>query len=221
MSMQSSAFVASGVPVLNVGCVQQGFIDISKCNYLPEAVSSDFTRYQLKCDDILLTRSGSIGRAATVPASLDGALMTFHLIRIRTEQNRCLPKYLQYALLGAKSARKQLEGSAIGATRAGLNTRLVADMWVPLAPPAEQHKIVEALDLAFARLNKLTATRLLLQKQIGLLDSTVLAKAFRGELVPQDPNDEPASVLLERIRAEREAHASSAPKRSRGRNSAA
>ncbi len=49
----------------------------------------------------------------------------------------------------------------------------------------------------------------------------MLAKAFRGELVPQNPNDEPASVLLERIRAEREAHAGSAPKRSRGRSSAA
>ena len=42
------------------------------------------------------------------------------------------------------------------------------------------------------------------QKLISILDRSILAKAFRGELVPQDPNDEPAAVLLERIRAERE-----------------
>lgn len=53
------------------------------------------------------------------------------------------------------------------------------------------------------------------------LDAAIFDRAFRGELVPQDPNDEPASVLLERIRAEREATAGSAPKRSRGRSSAA
>jgi type I restriction enzyme, S subunit len=51
-------------------------------------------------------------------------------------------------------------------------------------------------------------------RRITDLDRTILAKAFRGELVPQDPNDEPASVLLDRIRAEREAQPAS---RRRGR----
>ena len=51
--------------------------------------------------------------------------------------------------------------------------------------------------------------------EFSQLDQSILAKAFRGELVPQDPNDEPASVLLDRIRAEREA---SAPSRQKTEN---
>ncbi|MBV6368988.1 type I restriction endonuclease subunit S, partial [Pseudomonas aeruginosa] len=53
--------------------------------------------------------------------------------------------------------------------------------------------------------------------RIGLLTQSILAKAFRGELVPQDPKDEPASVLLERIRAQRAAQ----PKARRGRKTVA
>lgn len=68
---------------------------------------------------------------------------------------------------------------------------------------------------------RLEATHKAIQQTADTLEPALLAKAFRGELVPQDPNDEPASVLLERIRAEREATAGSAPKRPRGRRPAA
>jgi type I restriction enzyme S subunit len=62
---------------------------------------------------------------------------------------------------------------------------------------------VRRVDLAFAWIDRLASEATSARKLIDHLDQAVLAKAFRGELVPQDPNDEPAGVLLERIRAKR------------------
>lgn len=74
---------------------------------------------------------------------------------------------------------------------------------LPLPSVAEQREIARCLETAFAWIDRLAAEAASAHKLIDHLDQAVLAKAFRGELVPQDPNDEPASVLLERIRAER------------------
>jgi type I restriction enzyme S subunit len=76
---------------------------------------------------------------------------------------------------------------------------------VPVAGPQEQEEVVRLIDIAFAWIDRLAKEATSARKLIDHLDQAVLAKAFRGELVPQDPNDEPASVLLERIRAERAA----------------
>ncbi len=94
---------------------------------------------------------------------------------------------------------------------------------LPLPPSGEQERIVKKLRLLSGNV---TRAQTELSKVAGLssagararalldrLEAAILAKAFRGELVPQDPNDEPASVLLDRIRAERAA----APKPKRGR----
>jgi type I restriction enzyme S subunit len=74
----------------------------------------------------------------------------------------------------------------------------------PIAPLIEQTEIVRRIETAFAWIDRLASETTSARKLIDHLDHAVLAKAFRGELVPQDANDEPASVLLERIRAERQ-----------------
>jgi len=86
----------------------------------------------------------------------------------------------------------------------------------PLAPLNEQAEIVRRIESAFGRLDRMAADHAAAARLIPKLDAAILTKAFRGDLVPQDPNDEPSSLLLERIRAEREA----APKAksSRGRS---
>ena len=77
-------------------------------------------------------------------------------------------------------------------------------MVLPIPPIQEQEVIVEELDMAFSAMEKVQAVAKQNLMEKDYLDRSILAKAFRGELVEQDPNDEPASVLLERIRAERE-----------------
>ena len=67
----------------------------------------------------------------------------------------------------------------------------------------EQEEMVRRITTAFAWIDRLAREAQSARKLIDRLDQAILSKAFRGELVPQDPNDEPASVLLERIRAGR------------------
>jgi type I restriction enzyme S subunit len=89
-------------------------------------------------------------------------------------------------------------------TKAGLSLVQVRRFAVPIAPFEEQDDLVSRLDRSFAKLERIATAARSEGERLDEMDRTILAKAFRGELVPQDPNDEPASLLLDRIRSERE-----------------
>ncbi len=100
-----------------------------------------------------------------------------------------------------------------GSTIPQVNNTDIAPLAIPLPPLAEQTEIVRRVEHLFAFADQLEAKVTSAQNRIDHLTQSILAKAFRGELVPQDPNDEPASLLLQRIKAQRAA----APKAKRGR----
>ena len=75
---------------------------------------------------------------------------------------------------------------------------------VPIAPLEEQKEIVHRIESLFKLADSIKQQYQQAEVDLETLNQSILTKAFRGELVPQDPNDEPASVLLERIREERE-----------------
>jgi hypothetical protein len=211
MSMKSSQFSDRGVSVLNVGCVQSGWIDASKCDYLPPKIAAQFERYRIRKGDVLFTRSGTVGRCAVAGEEHNGHVITFHLLRLRPEQRLCRSRYLWMALTGAPSIRRQASEAQIGSTRGGFNTRLLASLDVPLPPPVEQDEIArradELLRLADVVERHVGAVRLRGDK----LSQAVLAKAYTGKLVPteaelarRDGRDyESVSILLERARAPR------------------
>lgn len=130
--------------------------------------------------------------------------MTFHLLRARPQPSLCLPEYLRIVLEGAPHIRRQTREASIGTTRSGFNTKLLAALDIPLPPLAEQRRIVDfataTLSVADVLREEIGADRM----RVGRLRQSVLKWAFEGRLVDQDPSDEPASVLLERIRTERE-----------------
>ncbi len=103
-----------------------------------------------------------------------------------------------------------------GSTIPQVNNTDISPLVIPLPPLAEQTEIVRRVEQLFAFADQLEARVKAAQTRINRLTQSILAKAFRGELVPQDPNDEPASVLLERIKAQRAA----VPKAKRGRRAA-
>lgn len=127
---------------------------------------------------------------------------------------RCDARYLMYWMLSPQFtwlATRQ-EGRTV---LPKINQNALNAIPTPLAPPAMQKRIAVALDAIFARADRLETEAARARALLDRLESAILAKAFRGELVPQDPNDEPASVLLDRIRAQRAA----APKAKRARRS--
>jgi type I restriction enzyme S subunit len=201
MSMKSKEFEREGVPVLNVGCVQWDRFDEHKLNHLPADKVKAFSRYIVRQDDIMFTRSGTVGRCAVVKSHQDGWLMTFHLLRVRVHSRVCRPKYLRIVFEGAPHIARQRREASIGTTRAGFNTRLLAELAVPLPPVSEQDRIIAEVERLLSLASALEQAASSGSSQSSRLRQSILKSAFEGHLVPQDPNDEPASALLERIRA--------------------
>jgi type I restriction enzyme S subunit len=110
-------------------------------------------------------------------------------------------EYIYLWLVSPTVGRAQLEEAAYGAGKPGLNLQNIKDVDISLPPLEEQKEIVRQVDNLFALADKLETHYQNAKARIDKLSQSVLAKAFRGELTPQDPNDEPAGKLLKRIMA--------------------
>lgn len=118
------------------------------------------------------------------------------------------PKYLMYALLAEGD---NIRAFGKGSTHTTIYFPEIRALNICLAPLGEQREIIRRVENALAWIDHVASETTNARKLIDHLDQAVLAEAFRGELVRQDPSDEPANVLLERIRAER-----ATPQRSTG-----
>lgn len=110
---------------------------------------------------------------------------------------------INYAYLFGRSQYEHLRMQAAGGNQPNLNLAKIKEWIIPLPPLEEQKEIVRQVDKLFALADKVESHYQKAKARVDKLSQSVLAKAFRGELVPQDPNDEPAEKLLERILEEK------------------
>ena len=113
-----------------------------------------------------------------------------------------ISKFLEFFV---RTEREGLERFAPATAQKNLNLKVLSDLAVPLPPLAEQHRLVAEVERLLSVINQTETTVEANLTRAERLRQSILKEAFSGKLVPQDPNDEPASVLLQRIRAEREA----------------
>jgi type I restriction enzyme, S subunit len=106
-------------------------------------------------------------------------------------------------VIESPSFRERLREITVGVAQQKISLERFRRLPIQLAPLIEQHEIVRRVEALFTYADRVEAHYIAARAQVERLTPVLLAKAFRGELVPQDPNDEPASVLLERIRASR------------------
>ena len=109
-----------------------------------------------------------------------------------------------YFYLLAQEEVIRMKYAKSGTTVESINFEELKDISIPFPPIAEQCRIVAAIESAFAVIDEIERNKTDLQAAIATAKQKILSLAIRGKLVPQNPNDEPASVLLERIRAEQE-----------------
>ena len=119
---------------------------------------------------------------------------------IRVSQSGLPPEYVFYYLWGQYDSTRRI-GS--GNNQPALNKSRVQLITLPVPPLAEQHRIVAEVERHLSVIQNAEAVVDTSLKRAERLRQSILKQAFAGQLVPQDPYDEPASVLLERIRAER------------------
>ena len=163
--------------------------------------------YLLKPNDILFARTGgTVGKSYLVQEVPEEAIYAGYLIRTRYSNQLC-PQYLKY-FMESELYWSQLREGTIATAQPNCNGKTLGNMLVPIPPSHEQIRIVEKLNAVMAHvieygtidsrskhLNNIFPER---------LKKSILQEAVQGKLVPQDPNDEPAAVLLERIRAEKQ-----------------
>lgn len=209
--------IPPGTPALKLSALRSDTVDLTEVRYL--MIDHDrATKFSLRQGDILVTRGNGairlVGKAALVPNGCEGTIFPDTAFRLRPNLSIVDPHWLLW-MWNAPQMRTQIEGAA--RTTAGIWKISQADIGLfelPNVPLARQREIVRHIELAFLAIGRLAAEAESAKALVSQLNQTILAKAFRGELVPQDPDDEPAGILLDRIQAERAA-ASAASKRDR------
>ena len=199
-----------------MGNIQNGRLDWEDLVYTSDAW--EITKYSLQHNDILFNRTNSpelVGKTA-IYKSEQAAIYAGYLIRVRCTE-LLNPDFLTYCLNSPQGRHYCWQVKSDGVSQSNINAKKLAAFEFGLPPVEEQTEIVRRVEQLFAFADQLEARVAAAQERIDKLTQSILAKAFRGELVPQDPNDEPASVLLERIKAQRAA----APKAKRERKAKA
>ena len=159
--------------------------------------------YLLRKDDIVFARTGAtVGKSFLVTELPFESVYASYLIRIRLFD--CIsPSYL-YQFFNSYCYWEQITDKSVGVGQPNCNGTSLKELFIPLPPLHEQKRIVPAANALLKYASVIESERASLQEIINLAKSKILDLAIRGKLVPPDPNDEPASVLLERIRAEKE-----------------
>jgi type I restriction enzyme S subunit len=196
-------YVDQGINFVKVENMMNGkIIKDSIHEFITQDTHEFLRRSQLVESDILFSIAGTIGRVAIVhkedlPANINQAIAI-----VRCPWQFINPKYLETFLESdwvRLSIQKKLRG--VGMNNIGLED--VKSICFPLPPLAEQDKIVESIDRDFSFIDETEKVITQSLELTGHLRRSILNSAFKGKLVPQDPSDEPAEKLLERIKEER------------------
>ena len=137
-------FVPEGIPLLRIGNVRSGSLDLGDLLYVTQEKAIQLARYAIKAGDLLFTRQGTTGRSAIATSSVEGALINYHIIRVALDHEKCSPLFVE-AALGSETVAKQVRREKGRGTRDGINTAQLKALRVPLAPLAEQRAIARLL----------------------------------------------------------------------------
>lgn len=202
------SYEAGKVGVLRIPNISSGRIDASDLKF-SDFDDSEIAAYALRRGDLLTIRSnGSIslvGQCAVISETEEDFLFAGYLIRLRPNQSLVSPSFLLEAL-GSHALRKQIERKSKSTSGVNnINSGEIQSLVVPICSVEEQEIVNAMLGEKLSNLDQLESTITTSLQQAETLRQSILKKALSGQLVPQNPDDEPASVLLERIRAERAA----------------
>ena len=201
-SLHKSDYVENGIPLINpMNIVDGEIIPIDKMQISNETVER-LASFKVIPNDIVIARRGDMGRCAVVHYTQTGWLCGTGSFVLRLS-TFLWPEYFA-ACIRSPYAVTYLSGNSIGNTMLNLNQAILKNLLLPVPPFKEQKRIIDGINNADAYLKQLSDEREHLIATVAKTKSKILDLAIRGQLVPQNPSDEPASVLLDRIRIEKE-----------------
>ena len=202
-NLKTSHYTNKGPRVIRLQNVGHGeFIDayahISDEHFLA------LSKHSIESGDLVIAALGeALPRSCVIPSTVGPAIVKADCIKFKPSASVALSTFLNCAL-NCEDTGKRIAGIVHGVGRPRLNLQEIKAIALPLPPLAEQRRIVAEVERRLSVIQKTEATVEASLARAERLRQSILKQAFSGKLLPQDPDDEPASVLLERIKAERE-----------------
>ena len=195
------AYVDKGIPLITSKNLIEGGIDYSNVKYISEEDALGINeRSGVNVGDILFAMIGTIGNPSMVTEDILISIKNVALFKFSFSDNLnnyFIMHYLDYA-------QEDMKKRPSGGLQPFVSLNFLRTYLVPIPPVEEQHRIVSILTDSIDSIRNIDILKNELAISLEKAKSKILDLAIHGNLVPQDPNDEPASVLLERIRAEKE-----------------
>ena len=193
----------NGVPLFKGKNVHNSTVIYEFESYIPESISDELQRSQITRKCILTPYVGTIGNIG-----IHNRPGKYHLgsnvgkIELYNSNATILEEYV-VAYLQSKYGYQQLTKHMKATAQASISIAAIRDVYLPIPPADEQYRIQNILSHALSLIDCIQTSELDIKELIMNVKSKILDIAIRGKLVPQNPNDEPASVLLERIRSKK------------------
>jgi len=191
------------IPVLRMGNLQNGEIDWSDLAYTSD--DNEIEKYKLNLGDVLFNRTNSpelVGKTSIYRGNRP-AIFAGYLIKINNLEE-LNSEYLNYCLNSVYAKVFFLRVKTDGVSQSNINAKKLGKFEVPFCLSEEQQEIVHRVEAFFKIADQVEGRYKKARTDVDKLTQSILAKAFRGELVLQDFNDKPASELLKRIQEEKD-----------------
>lgn len=200
-------YTAEGDLFIRAQNIKHDLLELDDIAFVSLPERTEGLRARVKKGDLLITITGAnVTKSALVERDVGTAYVSQHVALCRPT-TEVFPRFLYWFIVAEAAGRKQLSDMAYGAGKPGLNLENIRSVRVPLPKLPEQQRIVELIEGKLSEVDQLELTITTSLQQAEALRQSILKKAFSGQLVAQDANDEPASVLLARIKEGKTAQA--------------
>ncbi len=211
-AFKSKDYTDTGTPLIRIGDLDEGAVTIDDSTArLPPAFAEQHLQFQLNAGDVLIAMSGATTGKMAVFDSDEVALLNQRVGRFLPHAPDLIHGPYLRGLV--ESIVEDIRSQAYGGAQPNISPTEIAATPVAFPPLEEQVRIADLLSEARVSGSSVESECAESKSALTQLDQSILAKAFRGELVPQDPRDEPASELLARIRTTRQANAAKPKKK--------
>lgn len=189
----------SGVRLVFVRDIRRQAFDAADARHITAEKAAELRPHAIYGGEVLITKMGDPpGDTAVYPNGAGMAVITADCIKVRPHQNLARPDYLA-AAIRSNVVAQQISEITKGVAQQKVSLDGFRKLAIPVPPIAEQAEIMRLLEAAATSRRVVVGEVARALALLDRLEQSILAKAFRGELVPQDPSDEPAEALLARL----------------------
>ncbi|MGJ0360183.1 restriction endonuclease subunit S [Aliarcobacter cryaerophilus] len=198
-NLKASEYQESGIPIIRLQNIDRNIFIDKNIQFVSEKKAEQLKRHSYKQGDIVITKLGApLGKACIIPDTIDNGIIVADVVRLRLFEKYFDKKYVSY-FINSNYPISQLEVLVKGTTRPRVNLTHIRELRVYICSILEQKEIVNQIEKHFSIIDKLEIVVQQSIKESKRLRQSILKQAFEGKLVEQDPNDESASLLLEKI----------------------